>query len=127
MKLDEAIEHAEEKACGNSACEREHRQLAEWLKELKQYKEGPATIMGKVIFPPKECFGNYLDDGCKNHHTCEMRGECNVYTNYFKGACDCPFKKSCHTPRQELQATIRKEQGDPDIRKCDFYNLFIRG
>ena len=35
VTLDEAIKHAEEKACGNTGCAEEHRQLAEWLKELK--------------------------------------------------------------------------------------------
>ena len=35
MTLNEAIRHAEEKACGNTACTEEYRQLAEWLKELK--------------------------------------------------------------------------------------------
>ena len=39
MSIDEAIKHAEEVA--NSSCEKcaeEHRQLAEWLKELKRLK-----------------------------------------------------------------------------------------
>lgn len=48
MTLDEAIIHAEEIAdrCavtdGDSLCEAEHRQLAEWLKELRdrRRKEG---------------------------------------------------------------------------------------
>ena len=35
MTLEEAISHAEEKAKGCSACAIEHRQLAEWLKKLK--------------------------------------------------------------------------------------------
>ena len=40
MTLEEAIEHCEEKACeqkacGNNLCSMEHRQLAEWLKELQ--------------------------------------------------------------------------------------------
>ena len=45
MTLDEAILHAEEVAdrCavtdGNIQCENDHRQLAEWLKELKQLRE----------------------------------------------------------------------------------------
>ena len=39
MTLDEAIEHCEEKAkCGDS-CGMEHKQLAEWLKELKTIRE----------------------------------------------------------------------------------------
>jgi len=43
MTLDEAIKHAEEVAdvCEFEArkCAKEHRQLAEWLKELKQLKK----------------------------------------------------------------------------------------
>ena len=38
MTLNEAIRHAEEKACGNTGCAEEHRQLAEWLKELKELR-----------------------------------------------------------------------------------------
>ena len=41
MTIDEAIKHAEDKAneleC--SECGKEHKQLAEWLKELKEYKK----------------------------------------------------------------------------------------
>lgn len=39
MELDEAIKHCEEKACGCDECSNEHRQLAEWLKELKQFRQ----------------------------------------------------------------------------------------
>ena len=45
MTLDEAIIHAEEIAerCavtdGDKTCEQEHRQLAEWLSELKELRE----------------------------------------------------------------------------------------
>ncbi len=39
MTLEEAIEHCEEKSVGCDNCANEHRQLAEWLKELKIYKE----------------------------------------------------------------------------------------
>lgn len=38
MTLDEAIEHCL-KNTNNTSCGREHRQLAEWLKELKMYRE----------------------------------------------------------------------------------------
>ena len=37
MTLEEAIIHCKEKACDNTQCAIEHRQLAEWLEELKQY------------------------------------------------------------------------------------------
>lgn len=50
MTLDEAIKHWEEKTealykaipcdgCAFSECVKEHRQLVEWLRELKSYKE----------------------------------------------------------------------------------------
>lgn len=52
MDLDEAIQHCEKVAghcyeCadgGCSECEKEHHQLAEWLKELKAYKDARAEI-----------------------------------------------------------------------------------
>ena len=40
MTLDEAIKHCEERANQDCTdCAKEHRQLAEWLKELMQYRE----------------------------------------------------------------------------------------
>ena len=38
MTLEEAITHCKEKACVNTQCALEHRQLAEWLKELQTLK-----------------------------------------------------------------------------------------
>ena len=38
MTLEEAIEHCQQKACGNDECSKEHKQLAEWLKELQTLK-----------------------------------------------------------------------------------------
>lgn len=39
MTLDEAIEHCEEKAQCGTACGMEHKQLAEWLRELKMFRK----------------------------------------------------------------------------------------
>ena len=36
MTIDEAIEHAEERACGNDQCAKDHTQLADWLRELRR-------------------------------------------------------------------------------------------
>ena len=38
MTLEEAIIHCKEKACDNTQCALEHRQLAEWLKELQSLR-----------------------------------------------------------------------------------------
>ena len=53
MTLDEAILHCEKIAdqCmvtdGNRKCESDHRQLAEWLKELKEYRKKYADTISK--------------------------------------------------------------------------------
>lgn len=39
MTLEEAIKHCEQKACDNSERSKEHRQLAEWLKELQELRK----------------------------------------------------------------------------------------
>ncbi len=36
MTIDESIEHAEERACGNDQCAKDHAQLADWLRELRR-------------------------------------------------------------------------------------------
>lgn len=36
MTIDEAIEHIEERACGNDQCAKNHAQLADWLRELRR-------------------------------------------------------------------------------------------
>ncbi len=36
MTINEAIEHAEEIACGNDQCAKDHAQLADWLRELRR-------------------------------------------------------------------------------------------
>lgn len=48
MTLDEAIQHCEEKALCGDACGLEHKQLAEWLKELKSYRMDEETTLDKT-------------------------------------------------------------------------------
>ena len=38
MTIEEAIKHCEENVCDNTECSLEHKQLAEWLKELQELK-----------------------------------------------------------------------------------------
>jgi len=71
----------------------------------------------------KDCFGNYLGDICKNHNQCEFQVPCYQKTWTEKGACECPYKKSCHIPRQYLQARIREENPGRTIEDCDFYKM----
>lgn len=47
MTLDEAIEHCKEKSCDDTVCGKEHKQLSEWLTELKSYRSSVAQIKTK--------------------------------------------------------------------------------
>lgn len=65
MTLEEAIIHCKEKACDNTQCALEHRQLAEWLKELQQYrknaKQQEADLNNEIIIQWSKC--NPTDEG----------------------------------------------------------------
>lgn len=57
MTLYEAIVHAKELSESQSLCEdcrEEHKQLAEWLEELKQYKNKECEISARVIVVKKD-------------------------------------------------------------------------
>ena len=57
MTLDEAIKHCEEVADGMTEqgkcaeCAAEHKQLAEWLKELKNARETLMAMYGRIGYP----------------------------------------------------------------------------
>ena len=48
MTLNEAIRHAEEKACGNTECTEEYKRLAEWLKELRDLRTAYKRLSNAV-------------------------------------------------------------------------------
>lgn len=88
MELDEAIRHAEEMAELNEAecfeCAEEHRQLAEWLKELKEYKERAA-----VWLPDDELSFDPARPWWKCSHCYERTG---IRTQFCP---DCGYKMRC--------------------------------
>ena len=59
MTLEEAISHAEEKAKGCSACANNHKQLAEWLKKLKNVQN---FLPRPVIFDKNGKLTKYYSD-----------------------------------------------------------------
>ena len=54
----------------------------------------------------KQCFGNYLLEGCENNHNCK-EVDCMTETFIKHGACDCKYKSSCHLLRQSCQVEMR--------------------
>lgn len=60
MTIEEAISHCEGRALADcSECADEHRQLAEWLAELKKYKWIPISeqlpVNGKIVLVTRQC------------------------------------------------------------------------
>ncbi len=51
MTLTEAIKHASEKGQGESQCAKDHRQLAEWLKELRDLRTEVQYLRSKYRVP----------------------------------------------------------------------------
>ena len=81
MTLDEAIKHAEEvaeeKRC--EKCGEEHRQLSEWLKELKQLRKQEKT-------------GHWIDHSDEGYVECS---NCGSATNCDGNIADLHFCFSC--------------------------------
>lgn len=100
MTLEEAIEHCEEKACGNMECAKEHRQLAEWLKELQAIK------MNNII-NNKEIEERYLL--CIN--CCELKQqECAEFCgNYWKYKGAIEQKAIDDAEIRELKSLLEKK------------------
>ena len=75
MTLEEAIIHAEEVVdrCevtdGDRACAEEHRQLAEWLKELAERRKQPEIIRCKDC---ENWDTTWQNDSAPNYHYCPM-------------------------------------------------------
>ena len=65
MNLDEAIEHCKKKSCDDTACGKEHKQLAEWLTELKDYRGSVAQEAQKPVdkVEPKFHEGEWITNG----------------------------------------------------------------
>ena len=92
MTLEEAIIHAEEIAerCavtdGYRTCEQEHRQLAEWLKELKEMKD-------KMIHC-RDCvwWVKQIDS---------LQGRCALHQMYTTGSYYCGSAERKQDDRQE--------------------------
>lgn len=81
MTLDEAIIHAEEIAdrCdvtdGDNECGKEHRQLAEWLKELRSRRETADAVLIEVIAKIRQKINDDINELLENStaHSSDVR------------------------------------------------------
>ena len=95
MTIDEAITHCEVRAKVDcSECAEEHKQLAEWLKELRQYKDtglDPEEILTGVQLAEIACLQIRYK---KRQELLERAAECI---------------ENCYGRETELSEAIRKE------------------
>lgn len=94
MTLEEAIKHCEQKSCEHSKCAEEHKQLAEWLKELQ-----------------------ILKDNCSNtDKTLKRYPLCKDCTKYKSGDChkrddeDCSDYEDMEEYKQKRRAQWRTKE-----------------
>lgn len=68
MTIDEAIRHCEEVAekMNDCECAADHRQLAEWLRELKEAKRLLKAAVEDINFYV-DCFESHCDECCCDH------------------------------------------------------------
>ena len=98
MTIDEAIKHAEEvaeeKRC--EKCGEEHRQLAEWLKELKQLRKQEKT-------------GHWIDHSDEGYVECS---NCGSATNCDGNIADLHFCFSCGAEMEEDEHPLKYADQD---------------
>jgi hypothetical protein len=111
MTLDEAIAHAEwcaENSCGE--CADDHRQLAEWLKELKQWK----TLVEGIDLRPESLMKpfqpNVSDLESENDR---LKAENDKLRNELKAIymCDAYGVKCKDCKNKDLCAYLMREPG----------------
>ena len=89
MNLQEAIQHCLEKAQGCNECAEEHRQLADWLIELLEYRQFHNGVLrdGDVLRAAKSikswCIAHFDRDGCEDcpFYNTNVRTKCMVSPN----------------------------------------------
>lgn len=131
MTLDEAIEHCKEKSCDDTICGKNHKQLAEWLAELKGYRTSVTQETQKTsdkdekirkelmdfiyvtCFPvkdlkKKERFLDWLEKQGKQEPY-GKRKECEDCQFNYAGECKgyCALKRNEHKPTDKVEPKFK--------------------
>ena len=91
MTLDEAIAHAKELSESQSVCEdcrEEHKQLATWLEELKQYKDKEYKMNAELMFTElgfRKCDGVYREGETLLYEKTICDGRDVLYVRFLHG------------------------------------------
>ena len=116
MTLDEAIKHCEEKALCGDACGLEHKQLAEWLKELKGYRMDEETKLDKTtVTSVLEKLLNTAKDDLEKIRNADDTGDFSVEYSGIDGGQRFSGKKFFETEKDaedEMERLMYDEKND---------------
>ena len=129
MTLDEAIQHCEESALCGDICGLEHKQLAEWLKELKGYRMDEETKLDKTtVTDVLEKLSNTAKVDLEKIRNADDTGDFSVEYSGIDGGQRFSGKKFFGTEKDaedemdRLMEEYKKEH--PDDPYCNYY---VRG
>lgn len=111
MTLEEAIIHCEEKACGNTQCALEHKQLAEWLKELQELR--------------RYCSDTKTIEERAKEYAKRRRYELTAYESYMVGATE--QKAIDEEVRLKKCDDMTEAEYEREVAFADWYNKNGKG
>ena len=131
MTLDEAIQHAEEKAkelekesvC-NKDCAKEHWQLAKWLRELREYKKQNAKSTKSTI-----ALGNSMIENISNRNDSDflilddIPNDCNLKAEPTKQTVNMEYRTSLKDYKLKANSNSM-EDNNSSLRKSSEVLLF---
>ena len=116
MTLDEAIQHCEERALCGDACGLEHKQLAEWLKELKGYRMDEETKLDKTtVTNVLEKLLNTIKDDLKKIRNADDTGDFFVEYSGIDNGKRYSGRSYCDTEQdaeKEMERLMYDEKND---------------
>ena len=116
MTLDEAIQHCEEKALCGDICGLEHKQLAEWLKELKGYRMDEGIKLDKTtVTDVLEKLLNTTKDDTEKIRNADDAGDFSVEYSGIDGGQRFSGKKFFETEKDaedEMERLMYDEKND---------------
>lgn len=113
MTIDEAIEHVEERTCGNNQCAKDHAQLADWLRELRRARM-EIDLLKTLRDGFKTDAQKYKAENAKLRMFIDLKETCWKYVGW---CAECPYNgiddehDNCNCTVQEKIESLARELG----------------
>ena len=124
MTLEEAIIHCKEKACDNTQCAMEHRQLAEWLEELQEYRKNARKEENKQMAKGEK---NVFKDAKFGDKFLTRNGQVMIYQKQAREDVYCLFDEESdfvieYRPNGDV---IYEYTGDAEPQEDDIVKKYV--